>query len=147
VARPLKARTRRRRATNLAGVALAVALLGVVAPACSSAQDEFCSALQSRMDLSRLRRALDSGDEAAVTRALKDLQEVRDLAPPDIAPAAERVIDTAIDTVRRVTRVTGPNGESMPVDTAELNRALAEIPSSAQELRTYADEKCGFALR
>lgn len=127
--------------------ALLVALLVATVPACSSAQDEFCDALKSRMDLSELRRALDSGDEEAVTEALEDLQEVRDLAPPDIAPAAEKVIDTAIETVRRVTRVTGPNGETMPVDTAELNRALAEIPSSAQELRTYADEKCGFALR
>ncbi len=132
----------RRRATALLG-----ALILVTLPACSNAQDEFCDALESRMDLTELRRALDSGDEDAVTAALEDLQEVRDLAPPDIAPAAERVIDTAIETVRRVTRVTGPNGETMPVDAAELNRALAEIPASAQELRTYADEKCGFALR
>jgi hypothetical protein len=125
---------------------MAAALILLLVPACSDAQDEFCSALEAHLDLTALRRALDSGDDKAVTRSLKGLQEVRDLAPPDIAPATEKVIDTAIDTVRRVTEVTGPNGETMPVDTTELNRALAEIPASAQELRVYADEKCGFAL-
>ena len=124
-----------------------VAVSTLLASACSDATDDFCDALRSQMDLSALRRALDAGDEAAVTRSLADLQEVRDLAPPEIAPAAEAVIDTAIDTVRRVTQVTGPNGETMPVDTAALNRALAEVAPSAQELSAFADERCDVTLR
>jgi hypothetical protein len=132
---------RRLRLTVMAVVVLA-ALSG-----CSSQQSDFCDALADRFDLSSLQRALDAGDDAAVTRELRQLQEIRDLAPPDIKDDATSVIDTAIDTVRAITGVTGPNGQVAPVDTTTLNEALSGVSDSAQRLADYAQRTCNLKLQ
>jgi hypothetical protein len=125
---------------------LAVAVLASLS-GCSSQQSDFCDALADRFDLSALQRALDAGDDAAVTRELRQLQEIRDLAPPAIRDDATSVIDTAINTVRAITGVTGPNGQVAPVDTATLNEALAGVSDSAQRLADYATRTCHLKLQ
>lgn len=132
---------RRLRLTVMAVVVLA-ALSG-----CSSQQSDFCDALGDRFDLSALQRALDAGDDAAVTRELRQLQEIRDLAPPEIKDDATSVIDTAIDTVRAITGVTGPNGQVAPVDTTTLNEALNGVSDNAQRLADYAQRTCHLKLQ
>ncbi len=126
---------------------LALALLMLGSVACSSAEDEFCGALEDRFDLAALQRAIDAGDERATTRALGDLQEVADLAPDDIRSAARTVIDTLIASVRAVTGAAGPNGEETPVDTEALTTALNGISAQSAELADYARTTCGFELK
>ena len=129
-------------ASTLAITISAGALLG-----CSSQTSDFCDALSNRFDMVGLQRAIDAGDDAETTRQLKDLQDLRDLAPPEIHSDAARVIDATIDTVRAITQVTGPNGEKMPVDTAKLDETLANVSDSAQKLSNYADRTCHVKLR
>jgi len=132
---------------GLAGLALALAVTTSTLAGCSSQTDDFCDALSSQFDMSGLQRAIDAGDDAAITRQLQQLQDLRDLAPPDIHADAAAVIDATIDTVRAITEVKGPNGEKMPVDTTKLDETLANVSVSAQKLSNYADRICHVKLR
>ncbi len=126
---------------------IAFALSAGMLSGCSSQTDDFCDALSSQFDMSGLQRAIDAGDDAAITRQLQQLQNLRDLAPPEIHSDAVIVIDATVDTVRAITEVKGPNGETMPVDTTKLDDALANVSVSAQKLSNYADRICHVKLR
>ena len=131
-----------------AAVALTIGLASG-ALGCSSRESDFCNALADRFDLAGLQRALDAGDDAATTRELRNLQELRDLAPDEIKSDADNVIDTAISTVRAITGVRGPDGQTAPVDTTSLPQRLWATPRSSQKAyissrpRTQA---CAFRL-
>lgn len=130
------------------GSVIVAGLIGAgVLVGCSSQTSDFCDALSSRFDMAGLQRAIDAGDDAETTRQLKDLQDLRDLAPPEIHADAAKVINAAIDTVRAVTEVKGPNGEKMPIDTTKLDETLANVADSAQKLSNYADRSCHVKLR
>jgi len=129
-----------------AAVALTIGLASG-ALGCSSRESDFCNALADRFDLAGLQRALDAGDDAATTRELRNLQELRDLAPDEIKSDADNVIDTAIATVRAITGVKGPDGQTAPVDTTKLNEALAGVADAAQRLSDYALKTCKVTLQ
>lgn len=132
---------------RLAAVTLALTLAAGTLAGCSTQTDDFCDALSSQFDMSGLQRAIDAGDDPAITRQLQQLQKLRDLAPPEIHSDAAIVINATIDTVRAITEVKGPNGETMPVDTTKLDEALANVSVSAQKLSNYADRICHVKLR
>jgi len=124
-------------------VVIAVAVAG---SGCGSDDADFCSALEDRFDLASLQRALNADDNAAVTKALADLQDLKDLAPPEIREDLTKLVDATIDTVRAVSGATGPNGEKMPVDTSALSTALGEVAVPAQHVSDFADRTCKIRL-
>jgi hypothetical protein len=121
----------------------AIALCGALLPAaCSNDVDDFCRQLKSSYDLSDLRAALDRDDTAAIEHALDELQKLDDLAPKDIRSDVDAVVSAVVGAVRAVVPVTGPNGETMPVDLTKLNAALESVANSSARVVAYGRTHC-----
>lgn len=144
---------------RLRGAAVGVTLIvvGVLAAGCSadnlspatvkSESSEFCRALKSDYDLDDLRSAIERNDSKAIASSLRRFRDLQLKAPAAIADDMTKVADAVEDTVRAITSV-GANGpDSTPVDPTSLDARLAEIGPSAQNLASYADEKCGITLQ
>lgn len=126
---------------------VALLLLASWSPSCTyDAKQEFCNDLRDTYRLTELRDAIDRNDTATVERSLRDLKDLADDAPEEIALDLHIVVDTVIDTVRSVTGVASPGGETLPPDLEKLNSALASVAKSSQHVVSYADQECGLKL-
>jgi len=128
-------------------VAAAIAVVGLLSPACSKdAKVAFCDELRDTYRLTELRDAIDRNDIVTIKRSLQRLEDLADDAPKEIAIDLHIVVDTVVQTVRRVTGVPGPGGETMPPDLGKLNEALAHVAKSSQHVAEFAEQKCGLTL-
>jgi hypothetical protein len=125
---------------------LAATLLVAVTTACTSAQEEFCRRLEDNADFETLRTGINRDDEALISEALADLQQLADVAPTEIAGDVDALVDAVTGAVRAVTDVDGPSGETTPVDVDELNSRLDGIQSSAQTVVDFADRECELTI-
>lgn len=132
---------------RVATAAVLAAVVGLVSPACSKdTKQSFCDELRDTYRLTALRDAIDRNDTATIKRSLQQLEDLADDAPKEIAIDLHIVVDTVVQTVRRVTGVPSPGGETLPPDLGKLNEALSRVAESSQRVAEYADQKCGLTL-
>ncbi len=54
----------------------------------------------------------------------------------------DAVVSAVVGSVRAVVPVTGPNGETMPVDLTQLNAALDSVSANSARLVAYGRKHC-----
>lgn len=125
---------------------LAILLVIVVLPACTSPADQFCGRLRDDYRLTSLITAIKHRDQRRITDGLERLRELQDIAPAEIHDDFRAVVDAVSGAVRAVTKAPGANGEEVPVDLTLLGQQLAEIQKPAQHVAEFADRSCGLNL-
>ena len=86
--------------------------------------------------------ALKAKDAGRVESTMNDLDELIAVAPADIYDDLVMVSEVLQRTIRRITGVSGPNGEPPQTDIAKLNADLNAAASAAQRVVTYTSTVC-----